>query len=134
MQQEMRGRVDEQNVLVVDDEPSVLQICSRALSNVGYTVFAASNAERARYYIDREELDLVILDIHMPDEDGISLLRYVHNKKPSTVTMLMTGYPAVSTVIDSIRLNVSEYLCKPFTLPKLLAAVKSSLRDREPQA
>lgn len=123
----------EQSILVVDDEPDILQICSRALLNVGYTVFAASTAERARYYIDSESLDLVILDIHMPGEDGISLLKYVHEEKPSTATMLITGYPAVSTVIDSIRLNVSEYLCKPFTLPKLLNAVESSLRARNPQ-
>jgi two-component system response regulator PilR (NtrC family) len=115
---------------VVDDEPDVLQICSRALSNVGYRVFAASNAERARQYIDSEELDLVILDIHMPDEDGISLLRYIHRERPAISTMLITGYPAVNTVIDAIRLNVGEYLCKPFTLPRLLKAVESSLEDR----
>ena len=120
----------EQNILVVDDEPDVLQICSRALSNAGYTVFAASSAARARQYIDRERLDLIILDIHMPGEDGISLLKYVHQERPAAATMLMTGYPAVNTVIESIRLNVSEYLCKPFTLTRLLNAVKSSFEGR----
>jgi DNA-binding NtrC family response regulator len=129
----MSLQAHEQSILVVDDEPDVLQICSRALSNAGYQVFAASNAERARYYIDSEHLDLVILDIHMPDEDGISLLKYVHNERPAISTMLITGYPAVNTVIDSIRLNVSEYLCKPFTLPRLLKAVHSSLQSRTTQ-
>jgi DNA-binding NtrC family response regulator len=122
----------EQNILVVDDEPDVLQICSRVLSSAGYTVFAASGAARAREYVDGERLALVILDIHMPGEDGISLLKYVHREQPGAATMLMTGYPAVNTVIESIRLNVSEYLCKPFTLTRLLNAVESSLAEQEP--
>ena len=118
-------------ILVVDDELDMLRICSRALSRAGYTVFEASTAEQARRHLDHENLDLVILDIHMPDEDGISLLKHAHQVNPALPAMLITGWAATNTVIDSIRLNVKEYLCKPFTMPRFLKAVKASLGDLE---
>jgi DNA-binding NtrC family response regulator len=116
------------SILVVDDEPSVLELCARMLSKAGYVVTAADNAREARRYLDGEHFDLVILDIHMPDEDGISLLKHVHEIDPKTPTMLITGFAAVGTVVDAIRLNAREYLCKPFTMQKLLRAVETSLQ------
>ena len=117
----------QERILVVDDEIDVLQICARALEHAGYDVIAASSAESARAHLAEQSFDLVILDIHMPEEDGMSLLKYVHTMSPDLPTMLITGYPAVGTVIDSVRLNVREYLCKPFSLRKLLECVESSL-------
>jgi DNA-binding NtrC family response regulator len=116
------------SILVVDDEPRVLELCARMLSNAGYVVTAAGDAKQARRYLDDERFDLVILDIHMPDEDGISLLKHVHRIDPKTPAMLITGFAAVGTVVDAIRLNVREYLCKPFTMKKLLRAVEASLQ------
>ncbi len=121
----------QKKILIVDDDPDLLAVCSRALVNAGYTVFAASSAEEARSYIDENKLDLLILDIFLPNEDGISLLKGVYDVDPSLPAMVITGYPAVNTVMDAIRLNVREYLCKPFTLPKLFSAVKSSLQDTD---
>ena len=121
----------QKKILIVDDDPALLDVCSRALANVGYTVFAASSAEEARPYIDENKLDLLILDIYLPNQDGISLLKDVYNIDPSLSAIVITGYPAVNTVMDAIRLNVQEYLCKPFTLPKLLGAVESSLQDTD---
>ena len=120
-----------QQILVVDDEDDVRQICSRVLSKAGYTVYTAPDAEQARLRLGEREFDLIIVDIHMPNEDGISLLKYVNRAKPTLPTMLITGYPAVNTVIDSIRLNVREYLCKPFTLQRLVEAVETSLRSAD---
>jgi DNA-binding NtrC family response regulator len=121
-----------QRILIVDDEPEVLEICSRVLSRSGYFVHAAEDAARARQYLDKETYDLVILDIHMPDEDGISLLKHVHALHPALPAILITGYPEVGTVLDSVRMKVSEYLCKPFTMQALLAAVESGLDPETP--
>lgn len=117
-------------ILLVDDEPDVLQICARALSKAGYDVRAADSAGQARNYLAVERFDLAILDIHMPDEDGISLLGYAHTIDPALPAILITGYPAVSNVLDSVRLNVHEFLVKPFTLQKLLEVVASGLAVR----
>jgi two-component system response regulator HydG len=117
--------------LVVDDEPDVLQVCSRVLTRSGYVVQVAVSAEEARRYLDQERFDLVILDIHMPDEDGISLLKYVRAQDSTLPAILITGYPEMETVMASVRLSVSEYLCKPFTLQKLVEAVAAGLKSAD---
>ena len=116
-------------ILIVDDEPDVLQICARGLARAGYEVSAAGDAAQARQYLAKERYDLVILDIHMPEENGISLLKHVHTLDPALPAILITGYPEVTTVLDSVRMRVSEYLCKPFTLQALLDAVAAGLSD-----
>jgi DNA-binding NtrC family response regulator len=121
---------DRPRILIVDDEPSVLQICTRALSKSGYVVQEAEDAEQARRYLEQGRFDLVILDIHLPNEDGISLLKHIHRLDPSLPAILMTGYPAMETVMDSVRLGASEYLCKPFTMDSLLDAVASGLEEK----
>ena len=117
-------------ILLVDDEPDVLQICTRALSRAGYDVRAADGPTQARGYLAQEHFDLAVLDIHMPEEDGISLLEHAHTVDPTLPAVLITGYPAVSTVLDSVRLNVHEFLVKPFTLKRLLEVVASGLAAR----
>ena len=116
-------------ILVVDDEEDIRQICVRALTNAGYKAFAVPDAALAREIIDREELDMLIVDIYMPEEDGISLLKYVHQAQPRLPAILITGYAATNTVIDAIRLNVRDYLCKPFSLQQLLSAVREGLEQ-----
>ena len=78
-------------------------------------------------YLDQEQLDLVILDIYIPEEDGISLLKYAHEIDPELPAMLITGHAAVDTLLEALRLHATEYLCKPFTLKQFLTAVESSL-------
>ena len=110
-------------ILVVDDDVHVRELCTRVLSNEGYTVFSAANAAEARVCLDRETLDLLVVDIHLPHESGISLLRHAQEVRPGVPAVLITGQAEASTVIDAIRLNVREYLCKPFTLRQLREAV-----------
>ena len=115
------------SILVVDDEEDIREICVRALTHAGYKALTAPDAALAREIIAREALDMLIVDIYMPDEDGISLLKYVHKEHPRLPAILITGYAGTNTVMDAIRLNVHEYLCKPFTVQQLLAAVKEGL-------
>jgi two-component system nitrogen regulation response regulator NtrX len=114
-------------ILVVDDEEEIRQLCTRALSKAGYKVFTAADAALAREILARESLDMAIVDIYMPDEDGISLLKDIQRTHPGLPAILITGYAGTSTVIDAIRLDVREYLCKPFTLPRLVEAVREGL-------
>jgi len=117
-------------ILIVDDEPEVLRLCSRVLSEAdqGYTVVTARSTEQARRHLGSQAFDLLILDIQLPKEDGISFLKYIREVQPDLPTMLISGYPDVSAVIDSIRLNVRQFVCKPFTVRALLDAVEASLR------
>jgi two-component system nitrogen regulation response regulator NtrX len=124
-----RGEMNER-ILIVDDEPEVLRLVSRVLSEAdqGYTVATARSTEQARRYLDKQEFDLLILDVQLPKEDGISFLRQVREVKPALPTMLISGHPDVGAVVDSIRLNVRQFICKPFTVRALLDAVEASLR------
>lgn len=119
-----------ERILIVDDEPEVLRLCYRVLSEADqeYTVATARNTEQARRHLDNQEFDLLILDIQLPQEDGISFLKHVREVQPGLPTMLISGYPDVGAVIDSIRLNVRQFVCKPFTVRALLDAVEASLR------
>ena len=117
-----------ERILVVDDEVTILDICKRALKRVGYEVVVASNVEQARGHFKEKKFDLLILDIHMPHEDGISFLKHVRSIDTALPTIIITGYPAVNTVINSIRLNVNEYLCKPFTMGQLVESVEAALK------
>ena len=116
-----------QRLLVVDDEPSVLDLCERYLSKEGYRVCTASSAAQARQQLAEQAFDLLIADIYLPDEGGVSLLKTVRQQQPDLPTMLITGRAGARTMVDAIRLNVREYLCKPFTLQALRAAVERSL-------
>jgi two-component system nitrogen regulation response regulator NtrX len=127
MMKDPKARVPKASILVVDDEKDIRQICVRALTNAGYKAFTAPDAALAREIIAREALDMLIVDIYMPEEDGISLLRHVHETQPGLPAILITGFAGTNTVIDAIRLNVRDYLCKPFTFQQLLSAVKAGL-------
>jgi DNA-binding NtrC family response regulator len=127
MQEEAKG----QRILVVDDEPSVLDLCERYLSRQGYSVRTASTGAQARQHLGEETFDLLIADIYLPDEGGVSLLKYVRQQHPDLRTMLITGRAGARTVVDAIRLDVCEYLCKPFTLNALRSAVERSLEGSE---
>jgi two-component system nitrogen regulation response regulator NtrX len=116
-----------QSILVVDDEPSVLDLCDRYLTREGYTVCTASSAAQARQQLAERAFDLLIVDVYLPDEGGVSLLKYVRQQQPDLPTMLITGRAGAGTMVDAIRLNVREYLCKPFALHALRAAVERSL-------
>ena len=87
----------------------------------------ASSAAQARQHLAEETFELSIADICLPDEGGVSLLKYVRQQQPDLSTMLITGRAGARTMVDAIRLNVREYLCKPFTLHMLRAAVERSL-------
>lgn len=116
-----------ERILIVDDEDEVLRICTRALNGAGrgYGVTTAETAAQARACLTEQEFDLLVVDVHLPEEDGISLLYDVQTSHPDLPTMLITGNPAVETMFDALRLNVREYVLKPFTVHRFLEAVAS---------
>ena len=118
-----------ERILVVDDDQNMLTMCERALEQAerGYAAVAVSSAEQARAHLQTEQFNLMILDVRLPQEDGMSLLRYLYESQPDLPVMIISGYPEVANVLEAVRLHVREYLCKPFTVSKFLAAVEASL-------
>jgi DNA-binding NtrC family response regulator len=116
------------NILVVDDELGIRDLLCEILNDEGHNVEVAENAAQARVARLRERPDLVLLDIWMPDTDGVTLL-----KEWSAIGMLtmpvimMSGHATIDTAVEATRIGALAFLEKPITLQKLLKAVENGL-------
>ncbi|HEX5787378.1 MAG TPA: sigma-54 dependent transcriptional regulator [Woeseiaceae bacterium] len=115
-------------VLVVDDEQDIRTLISDILGDEGYGVTAAANAAEARAARSAKRFDLVLLDIWMPDTDGISLLREWSEANELTCpVVVMSGHGTVDTAVEATRLGAHDFVEKPLSLAKLLRTVESAL-------
>jgi len=119
-------------ILVVDDEVGIRELLSEILSDEGHTVRLAHNATAARELRARERPDLVLLDIWMPDIDGISLLKeWAAGGALNMPVVMMSGHATIDTAVEATRIGAMDFLEKPIALQKLLGAVKRALRSGE---
>jgi CheY-like chemotaxis protein len=102
------------SVLVVDDEPIVLQLFSRVLSEKGLRTRTASSAEEALKLLEQGGIACVLADKNMPGMDGIEMLRRVREAQPHCAFIVMTGYASTESAIEALRLGAVDYLQKPF--------------------
>jgi len=117
-------------ILVVDDEADIRELVQEILSEEGYVVDVAANAAEARASCARQAPDLVLLDIWMPDADGISLLReWQQSQSLSAPVVMMSGHGTVETAVEATRLGAVDYVEKPLSLAKLLRTVTTALEE-----
>ena len=117
-------------ILVVDDEIGIRELLSEILADEGHTVQLAENAARARALRGAERPDLVLLDIWMPDTDGITLLKeWAANGQLTMPVVMMSGHGTIETAVEATRIGAIDFLEKPIALQKLLATVKRALRN-----
>lgn len=115
-------------ILVVDDEIGIRELLSEILADEGHTVLTAENAARARDARGREAIDLVLLDIWMPDTDGVTLLKEWASLGQLTMpVIMMSGHATIDTAVEATRFGALEFLEKPIAMARLLAAVRSGL-------
>jgi DNA-binding NtrC family response regulator len=116
-------------ILVVDDENDIRELVREILSEEGYAVEAAANAAEARAACAAQMPDLVLLDIWMPDTDGISLLREWQTQGLTAPVVMMSGHGTVETAVEATRLGAVDYVEKPLSLAKLLRTVQRALDE-----
>jgi two-component system nitrogen regulation response regulator NtrX len=117
-------------ILVVDDEADIRELLRDILEEEGYAVEVAANGSEARNACAAEAPDLVLLDIWMPDIDGISLLReWQQSQSMSAPVVMMSGHGTVDTAVEATRLGAVDYVEKPLSLAKLLRTVESALEE-----
>ncbi len=122
-------------ILVVDDEIGIRELLSEILADEGHTVQLAENAAHARALRGAERPDLVLLDIWMPDTDGITLLKeWAANGQLTMPVVMMSGHGTIETAVEATRIGAIDFLEKPIALQKLLATVKRALRNGGSQA
>ncbi len=116
------------NILVVDDELGIRDLLTEILNDEGHNVEAAENAGQARQARLRYSPDLVLLDIWMPDTDGVSLLKeWSASGLLSMPVIMMSGHATIDTAVEATKIGAHSFLEKPITLQKLLKAVAEGL-------
>jgi DNA-binding NtrC family response regulator len=120
-------------ILIVDDEIGIRELLSEILRDEGHDILLAENASAARAARNAVRPDMVLLDIWMPDTDGITLLKeWAANGQLNMPVVMMSGHGTIDTAVEATRIGAIDYLEKPIALQKLLAAVKRGLQ--RPQA
>ena len=116
------------NILVVDDELGIRDLLQEILNDEGHTVEVAENAAQARAARLRDRPDLVLLDIWMPDTDGVTLLKEWSSSGALTMpVIMMSGHATIDTAVEATKIGALAFLEKPITLQKLLKAVEQGL-------
>jgi DNA-binding NtrC family response regulator len=122
------------SILVVDDEMGIRELLNEILSDEGHSVISAQNAQEARNARDNLEPDLVLLDIWMPDVDGVTLLKeWSTTGKLTMPVVMMSGHATIDTAVEATRIGAVNFLEKPIALQKLLKTVEQALEKSPPK-
>lgn len=117
-----------QHILIVDDELEIRKIIQEILNDEGYSTAIASSADEARKQVSNKKPDLVLLDIWMPDEDGISLLKHWTKQTESNFPVIMiSGHATIETAIKATKLGAKDFIEKPVSMEKLLSSTAEVL-------
>ena len=117
------------DILVVDDEVGIRELLSEILFDEGYRVHLAENATQARSFREHRRPDLVLLDIWMPDMDGLTLLKeWVAQDQLTMPVVMMSGHGTIETAMEAMRIGATDFLEKPIALQKLLTAVAKAIQ------
>ena len=120
-------------ILVVDDEIGIRELLSEILGDEGHSVLLADSAQQARAVRARNPVDLVLLDIWMPDTDGVTLLKeWASGGKLTMPVIMMSGHATIDTAVEATRIGALDFLEKPIALQKLLKAVEQGLAKSRP--
>ena len=123
------------NLLLVDDEIAMLHIMEKAIDwkkrEIPKGFFTAYNTDLARDIISSSKIDLVICDIEMPKENGLSLIQWIQDMYPEIINIILTGYPDFNYARSAISLGVYRYLLKPIAFDELEETIASAVEKLE---
>ena len=114
-------------LLIVDDEPNILSTLRRALEMEGYGVDVAGSGKIAVEKIAERDVDLVLLDVMMPEMDGLTALRRIRETHPDLPVVMMSGHGTVDTAVEATKLGAFDFLEKPLSTEKTLVTLKNAL-------
>lgn len=118
------------NVLVVDDEQDVLQTLKSMLDELNFNPLIAQNGDKAMDIIEKNNIDVVLSDIYMPETDGFDLLKNVRAFDKEIVFLMITGKPTIETAVQSIREGAYDYITKPFDMEDLRIKINRCIEKK----
>lgn len=120
---------DKSKILVVDDEDALRTVLSGELVSEGYDVRTAGDGDDAIQNLQKENFDLILLDIKMPRLSGFEVLKFVKEKFPKTKVVMLTGFADLKNAIESKKLGAEDFVSKPYDLVDLLTTIERVLSE-----
>jgi len=126
----------ETNLLIVDDDPGVSKFFERLARHEKYSYLVADNGKKALEYLGKNQIDLLLLDIHLPEMNGFQILEFVRMNCPDTEVMMVTGHAKIKDAVQALKMGAFDYLTKPFDSIEIVnncikkALEKSNLRKK----
>jgi DNA-binding NtrC family response regulator len=114
-------------ILIVDDDRVVLASCKRILQSEGYEVILTSSVKEALQRLEEKKFDILLVDVIMPEYDGMYLIGNVRENLPHLPILVMSGYPTPETISSGMRMGATHFIAKPFTPDELITAVRKAL-------
>lgn len=121
-------------VLVVDDEPGISRFLRQALTRHGYAVLLAADGDEALHLIDRNPVDLVVLDLMLPGLDGFEVLERLSGRHEGPQIVVLSAIGDVKCRVRCLTMGAADYLAKPFAVQELIARIEARLRDQPRRA
>ncbi len=119
------------NILIVDDEEVVRMSHLRTLAGEHCHVEAAWNGQEALRAMERQPFDVVLLDLRMPDLDGMAVLKIIKERWPECQVVIITGYPSIETAKEAVRLGAYDYLAKPVGPDDVIKAANAAMLQKK---
>ena len=120
-------------ILCIDDEESIRRLIQVALEGAGYRVLIAESGQHGLRLLENQEVDLILVDIFMPDMDGLEVIQLLRKTRPASKIIAITGKPGATNNLDIAKhLGAHDSLMKPFSLQELFYAVSSQLTGEHP--
>jgi two-component system, NtrC family, sensor kinase len=120
-----------QTVLVVDDEAGIVQLCHRLLERAGFRIIEVTDPRASLSILEREQVNLLLVDIRMPGMDGFQLIDHARLLQPELAVVVMTGFGTVETAIEALRRGANGLVLKPFTSGELVQSVQRALKESQ---
>lgn len=118
-------------ILIVDDDETIRSTMKAILEDEGYIVDSAANGKEAIKKTQEQSYNLALLDIRLPDMEGVELLKLMKEPMPRMRKIMVTGFPSLQNAVEAVNKNADAYLIKPVDVDKLLATVKEQLAKQE---
>jgi DNA-binding NtrC family response regulator len=118
-------------ILVVDDDESIRKVLTAILEDEGYIVESVDSAKKAIQKTKRKIFNLALIDIRLPDMEGIQLLTTMKDTTPKMRKIIITGYPTLKNAVEAVNKGADAYVVKPFDMEKVLRKIKEQLKRQE---
>lgn len=118
-------------ILVVDDDESIREVLKAILEDEGYTVESVDTAKKAIQKTKRKIYNLALIDVRLPDMEGIELLTKMSDTTPKMRKVIITGYPTLQNAVEAVNKGADVYIVKPFDMEKVLETIKEQLKKQE---